>query len=175
MKKTLFTGLLSAGLLLSTQVQAGTWSIHGNIGTTNFDDDELVLNDDSDTFTSAGLAYNLSDSFSIEAAYNDFGAAGVDGNSLDFSSISLATIGSLPISENWNLTGKLGVERLESESNINLGFLGVNFNVEEKSTKAFAGIGLDYSFNDVLTIRTNLDFHDSADIKVLTAGIKYNF
>lgn len=179
MKKTLLAGLFSVSLLGATSVSAtSNWSIHFNAGISQYDeDDNIMLDDDSDTTFSAGLAYALSDSLSIEAAYNDFGAAVVRDIDLDFSSISLALIGKQPLSEKWALTGKIGVERLEGESSFNIDttFFSANFSIEEEATEAFAGIGLDYRLNPSITLRSNLDFHDSGDIIVLTSGLKYSF
>lgn len=179
MKKTLLAGLFSVGLLSAASTSAASnWSIHFNAGISQYDEDDgIMLDDDSDTAFSAGLAYELNDSLSIEAAYNDFGAAVVRGIDLDFSSISLALIGKQPLSEKFALTGKIGVERLEGESSFNIDttFFSANFSIEEEETEAFAGIGLDYAFNPSITLRSNLDFHDSGDIIVFSSGLKYNF
>ncbi len=179
MNKTIIAGLLTSSLVFGIPAHAtGKWSVHLDAGVSKYDDDkQLNLSDDSDSALSAGIGYNFSDKLSLELSYNDFGAVVVNRTDLEFSSISLAVIGGVPLNNKLTLTGKLGIERLKGESNvsINNAFVNFGFNVEETSTKGFAGVGLNYAINDTLSIRSNLDLHDSADIKVLSAGVKYTY
>lgn len=179
MKHFVMIGLMSTGLLLGAQAQAaGKWYVHASAGAVKYsEDDEVVLDDDSDTAFSAGFGYQLGENSAVELAYNDFGAAVTGGTDLEFSSISVAWVGGVPLSDNLTLIGKLGVERLKGEANLRVDnpFVSFNFNVEDDSTEAFAGLGLDYAFNDSVSLRAGVDLHDGADINVLQAGLKVRF
>lgn len=116
----------------------------------------------------AFVGYKINQSVAVEAGYHrlvdtDSGAANLK---LDQMDISL--IGSVPLTDGFSMYGRIGYNRVDSETSSN----GVK--LKDHNNNALYGIGLGYAFSPVVSARLEVQKPDS-DITKLVAGIAYKF
>lgn len=174
MKKTLFAFSATA-LLLGASVTsfAAQPYLIGQIGKSDFDTDGY--GDDSDTYFSIGVGFDISKNLAFEASYKDFGE--VDGGddgffyddwSAEASSFSAAAVGKLPLNGSIELLGKVGLDLWETE---------FNPGDDDDGFDLFLGFGAAFNVNASTDITLTYEMHefDDLDVDVLAVGINYGF
>ena len=152
MKRFTALALLAASLSASTAF-AQSWYIGGGIGRGNLDvsGNELGLPNasvgDSATTYTLRLGFRLNPYFAIEGAYYDLGEYDFSGNLGSVSvagtakakAFALNAVGILPMSEAFDLYGRLGYGEAELKANASAaGFVG---NDSDRQSGMFYGVG----------------------------------
>lgn len=117
----------------------------------------------------AGAGFGFTDNFAVEVAYNDYGDVGPF--DIGISSVSFAGIWGGQLSNGAFLYGIFGVDNLDADDSVSLGFGTVS--VDESSTEPMFGIGTNFQLNEKARFRIRLVGHDSGDILTLTGGVQF--
>lgn len=142
------------------------------------------------TFPNPGMVriaggYHFSPMFAAEIGYSTFGDtslnyAGIGIVTLSMNSFQVAVVGTLPLSPQFDLIGKLGSSRNTAKLTGTGGFAGTN----ETSSQSdlLIGLGAQYHINAQYTVRAQYDsfgiFDSSAEpieASAFSVGIAYNF
>ncbi len=129
--------------------------------------------DEDDTGGKIFGGYNFNDYFGIEGSYFDLGDISDSGSSAAIDGVSLAVIGKVPVSTNFSIFGKVGGHEWDADT-----AGGVAGQVSSNSgNDVFYGVGLDYSINQVISLRGEVERYevDDLDVDVATLGISFNF
>jgi OOP family OmpA-OmpF porin len=156
------------------QAEAGNWcDSAAGIGISNCDD--------KDSGWKAFAGYRFSRNLAAELSYINFGeytaratvgATNIDVKA-DATAWGLAAVGIFPLSERFDLFGKLGFVRGESEGSGSSG--GVTVNVGDKGTELHYGFGATYNFTRNLGLRAEWEMVNDADLSLLSIGVQYRF
>jgi len=168
MKKTILLSLLSSGLLISQAANAGEWAIGGLIGQSDADicsEFSGFSCDDSDTSLGINLSYDFSKAWGLELGYMELGDYNLAGFDIDTTALYLAGTGTVDFNDYWSLTGRLGISELDASVS--------GLPLSDSSTGGFAGVSLNYNFNDNLQAQFRYDNFDG-DIDALALGLKYS-
>jgi len=128
--------------------------------------------DEDDTGGKIFGGYNFNDYFGIEGSYYDFGDISDGNNSAAIDGVSLAIVGKVPVSTNFSIFGKVGGHEWDAETT------GSSAQVSSNSgTDVFYGVGLEYSINQLVSLRGEVERYevDDLDVDVATLGISFNF
>lgn len=145
---------------------------------------------DTDTAFRGGLGYQVNPSLGVEVGYGDYGAAKASGTVLGFPATAkvastgwqVSAVGSLPMSESFALTGKLGAAITKAE--VSGTVLGTTVAVgTANTTKLVYGIGVRYNISKSIALRAqyeNLgtignDTIGKSKLSLLTAGATFAF
>lgn len=192
--KSLVAGLMAAGMLaagpaLAQQGMSG-WYIGGAIGQSeagSWCDDPGVAGvtitscDDKDTAYKAFLGYRINKNFAVEGSYINFGDAsatvtfGGSSASVDASAdgFGIAALGILPLSDKFELFGKLGFMHGDSEADVTVG--GSTVQVGDSGTELHYGVGGIYNLSRNLGVRAEWENVDDAELSVFSIGLQYRF
>lgn len=120
----------------------------------------------------AFIGYKFNQSIAIEGGYYRVAdteyRAGALRADLTLDQIDLSVIGTLPLSNGFDVYGRLGYARLEAEADI-AGNSG-----KEHDSGAVYGLGLGYTFSPVVHGRLEVQ-RPSSDITKVVAGVSYTF
>ncbi len=169
MKKSLVAFSATALLCASASSFAVQPYLIGQIGQSDFDAGE----DDSDTYFSVGVGFDVSKNLAFEVSYKDYGEA--EGGpwfaewEVEASSFSGAAVGKLPLNSSVELLGKVGLDIWEVDSD--------NSSYDEDGTDLFLGFGAAFNINTRTDITLTYELHefDDVDVDVLAVGINYGF
>lgn len=137
--------------------------------------------DDKDTAWKAFLGYRFHRNFAAELSYMDageyggtatFGATSARVNA-DATAWGLAALGIYPLSDRFEIFGKLGFVHGESDATVNFG--GTSVTVGDSGTELHYGFGAIYNLTRNFGIRGEWENVDDADISVLSIGLQYRF
>lgn len=176
MKNTLLKTILASAITLSavtatTPVFADN-GFYTGIGVTQAFVDERGLDED-DTGGKIYGGYKFNDYFSIEGSYYDFGNIEDAGRQLEADGVSLAIIGSLPLTQYVSIFAKAGTHDWDAEAR------GVfpGQSLRDSDTDAFYGAGVQYNFTDSITVRAEVERYEveELDFDAATIGIQFNF
>jgi len=190
--KAMLAIILPAALLaisapaVAQQSDAG-WYMGGSYGMTSFDIDTAGIIspslDDSDSGFKIFGGFQFSRNWGMEFGYVDFGKAGIGGSILGIpftgdvgvTAFTFAGTGTLPLSENFALLGKVGLANWDAKVNVSTG-IGAG-SASESGTDMFYGIGARYSFNKNLSVQVEFEqFETDADSASMTSvGLRYKF
>ena len=120
----------------------------------------------------AFLGYKFNQSVAIEGGYHrladtEFRSGPVRGD-VTVDQIALSVVGTLPLSNGFDVYGRLGYNRLEAEADV-AGFTG-----KEHDSNALYGLGLGYSFSPVVHGRMEVQKPASDTTRIL-AGVAFRF
>jgi len=190
MKKALPVLIVSALCFSSTQALAEEYKpFYGAVflGQASWDvdlDTSGASLDDKDTFFSLVGGYKVNENVAVELAYNDFGGWSVSGNGatfvIDATSFSLSAVGNIPINNDFNLLGRLGMEKWDGDATLS-GAGSLNSSEGEDGTDLYFGIGGAYKINEKVAIRLEYQLHEfdvgggDIDVDVLTLGASFVF
>jgi OmpA-OmpF porin, OOP family len=172
-KSILLLGVLTA---VSIPTLAGDLYLIGNTGQTSFADDSTKVG------VGLGLGYELSSNIALEFDYRHLGSFedkyysskyGNTTENTDFSSAQLSAIFKLPLSENFDLFGRIGTSTLTTDVTLydNLGKDSSSDNLN----KTIYGFGGDLRIDDNLKVRAEyLEWQDTK-LKTVSVGITYSF
>jgi OOP family OmpA-OmpF porin len=137
--------------------------------------------DDKDTGWKVFLGYRVNRNFAVEGSYMNGGEFGGTVNSIfgtasvkaDATAFGIAALGILPVSEQFELFGKLGFVRGESDADVVIG--GTRVTVGDSGTELTYGLGAVFNVTRNLGIRAEWENVDDAEISMLSIGIQYKF
>ncbi|MGJ9416555.1 porin family protein [Massilia sp. CMS3.1] len=120
----------------------------------------------------AFLGYKFNQSIAIEGGYHrlvdtEFRSGPVRGD-VTIDQLDLSVIGTLPLSNGFDVYGRLGYNRLEAEADV-AGFTG-----KEHDSNALYGLGMGYSFSPVVHARLEVQ-KPSSDATRILAGVAFAF
>lgn len=144
----------------------------------------------TDTAFRIGAGYQLNKNVGFEANYADFGKLTASGVVLGFAtSVSVpvtgygvAVVGTLPLSDAFALTGKVGLESISVKNNVSL--LGVTVSQSANKTNATFGVGIKYNLTPSVALRAqyedfgkvgNANTTGEAKLSLLSAGVIVGF
>lgn len=179
MQKKLLTALLGAVLVLPMAAQAEGSYLKVGIGQS-----EYKADGDSENKTAASLAYGfaLDKNFGVELGYMNFGKIRSVTDDYSYSlqnqSVYLAGVGSLQITDDFSLYGKLGVSlnhTKTAESSPD-----ASESRSESTTKPLIGLGLSYNFTKEIAGTLEYTYvgkipDTEVKMSLLTLGVKYGF
>jgi OOP family OmpA-OmpF porin len=145
------------------------WYVGGHIGQSDIDE----LNEKDTSFKVLG-GYQINKNFAVEAGYIDFGKVSSGPVNVKANALELVGVGSLPITNQFSVYGKLGFARGEVKASSPLG------SATEDSVEVTYGAGVQYDVSRNLGIRGEWqkypDLGDGAsDVSVLSIGVIYRF
>lgn len=152
-KKIAITATLA--MLASSAFAAGPFYAGADFGSTKADGFS-----DRENGYGAFVGYTFHENFAVEGAYRRL--ADADGETIDQAAVSV--VGTLPLSNGFNVFGRLGYNRLEAK------YAGG----KETESKALYGVGVGYAFTP--TISGRIEFQKpSSDSHNVSAGIAFAF
>lgn len=166
MKKIIALAAIAA---LSTVAQADGFYVGGDVGKTSWKDDGETLKDTS--FAVFG-GYAFNDTVSLELGYRNLGKdtvtiakvpVTVKGNALQLSAVLSA-----PLSADFSVFGRLGVNRLEAKAS------SAGVSEKDNETKALIGFGARYAISKQFGLRAEFQ-KPASNIKVFSFGADYRF
>ncbi|MFN5049888.1 outer membrane beta-barrel protein [Roseateles sp.] len=166
MKKIIALAAIAA---LSTVAQADGFYAGGDVGNARWKDDGATFKDTS--FAVFG-GYNFSDNVAVELGYRNLGKdtvrvlnvpVTVKANALQVSAVLSA-----PVSTDFAVFGRLGVNRIEVKNS----FAGGNG--KDNETKALIGFGARYAISKEFGLRAEFQ-KPASNIRVLSIGADYRF
>lgn len=183
-KQILLAAVLSASTLPAL---AEGFYVAGDIGESKI---QFDIGDDyslskTDTTYSLGIGFDINKFFAVEVGFRDLGTLKEDGDDYDFSwstkldttAIQASVVGKLPVSDVFDIYGRLGFAKLDmdykySEDN------GYRESSSESENKAFFGVGASYSITPEFAIRAEYNQYakiDDLKLSALTVGATYRF
>lgn len=189
MIRSTFAAAAFAMAIASTQASAQAF-LGGSIGQSDVDEEVasgLITSgsvDGKDTAWKLFGGYMFSRNLGIEGAYVDLGEVSysgeffgspVTGGKVGITGFTIAALGSLPVSEQFSVFGKLGLFVWEAEASDTTG--GVPFSDKADGTDLMFGIGLGYQFTRNLGVRAEYEMFaaDEADAGLVSVGIVWRF
>ena len=120
----------------------------------------------------AFLGYKFNPNIAVEGGYHrladtEFRVNGVRGD-VTVDQLALSVVGSLPLSNGFDIYGRLGYNRIEADADV-AGFSG-----KEHDSHALYGLGLGYSFSPVVHARLEVQKPASDTTRIL-AGVGFRF
>jgi len=182
-KHALVLGLLAA---VSLPVAAEGFYAFGDLGQAKYSGD----GDETDTAAAIGVGYNLNSTFAFELAYHDLGGLDISDSvyepsvgyidvngSLDVTAVNFSAIAKLPLSESFDLYGRLGYASVKVDSRGTGYAMGITVPVSasESENKATFGLGAAYKVNDKFALRGEYIKFGDLDLSSFTIGGTYAF
>jgi OOP family OmpA-OmpF porin len=120
----------------------------------------------------AFFGYKFNQNIAVETGYHrvadtEFRAGTVRGD-LTLDQFDVSVLGSLPLSNGFDVFARLGYARLEAEADV-AGFTG-----KEHDSGALYGLGLGYSFSPIIHARLEVQ-KPASDTTRIAAGVSYRF
>jgi len=131
--------------------------------------------DDSDTALSIFGGYQFNKHFGAEIAYTDLGQAKASGGgvsaSVEATGFEFSAVGTLPLTQQFSLYGKLGFFMWDADVKSNVGISG-----SDDGTDLTYAIGVRWNFAKNLALQAQWQRYDvSDDVDVLGVGILFRF
>jgi hypothetical protein len=120
--------------------------------------------DDRETSFGGFVGYNFNENFALEGGYRSL----YDADNVEATQTALSVIGTLPLSNGFNVFGRLGYNRLAVEAK----FAGVTF--KDHESKPLYGIGLGYAFSPTVSGRVELQ-RPNKEFSNLSVGVAFKF
>ncbi|HEY9199377.1 MAG TPA: outer membrane beta-barrel protein [Gammaproteobacteria bacterium] len=145
--------------------------------------------DDTDTAWKLFGGYRLTENFGIETAYMDYGSitsdttvtapvAGTINIDLETTAWIIDAVGILPLNEQFELFGKLGVAMWDIEADVSAVAGGTAFggSVEDDGSDFHFGVGAGYALTDTIGIRAEWErVNGDDDLDAWTVGAQFGF
>ena len=173
MRSKLLTTTLAAVLLAGASVaQAQDSGFYAGVGAGQALVDERAY-DDEDTAFSVFGGYQFHRNFALEAGYTDFGqlSPGAAGADLELASAYFTAVGILPFTENFSGYVKGGMQRWELDTPIP----GLTGTGDDDGRDPVYGVGLQYRFNDLVSLRGEYTRTEVEDLDVDAAQVQARF
>jgi len=178
MKKPIILSIALVSLLAGTAYADPGFSLGASVGYVKVKDSDTDFSfDATDTGYKLFGAYTFSNYFGIEGGYIDFGAPsdnilGQNGE-IDASGWNLYGVGTIPLSQNFDIFARAGVVSWDADSRID----GVLVDVDDGNDLAL-GIGGRLNFTDNLGLRTEFDWFDISEadnVWMASVGLELRF
>lgn len=134
----------------------------GDIGSTKID------GADRETSYGAFGGYQINQNFGVEAGYRRLADTEAFGADLKVDQIAVSAIGTIPLSNGFNVYGRLGYNRLTVKASAN------GNSATDHENKALYGIGLGYAFSPTIMGRLEVQKPES-DVTNISAGVSFRF
>jgi OOP family OmpA-OmpF porin len=118
------------------------------------------------------LGYTFNSNFAAEFGVHhlyDWSAPGANERG---TSGSVSVLGSVPVSQNLSLYGRLGVNMIKMHGDVQVN--GVKFSADERTTRGLYGVGLNYKLSENVSARVEVQ-RPGLDLTNYSAGISYAF
>ena len=176
MKKFLHVSLLGAVLVTPFAAQAEDAYVKLAAGQSSYKVDEFGTFKQNGYLLGLGVA--LDKTWDVEVGYADLGKStkkiGNLSESVDVNVFYAAGIGKYPVSDAFNLFGKLGIGYLRAEAELK-GLGGASTPpLKDSTTKVLYGVGASYNFTKEIAGVIDYTAYTS-NIKYLSAGVRYGF
>ena len=181
-----------AALTASVGAQAQTnYSLYGpgtnyvglNVGRSDFSVGNgigLFPSDNKDTVYNIYAGRYFNKNLGLELGYTDFGSIARGGGTTKANGVNLSLVGTLPLSNSFNLLGKVGTTYGRTDAS-SLPFSGVASGSESGFGVSY-GLGAEYVFNPQLSAVLQYDAHQlkfagtgRERIGATTVGLRYRF
>lgn len=141
----------------------------------------LFSNDRKSTAFNLYVGTYFNNNFGVELGYINFGTVNRGGGSSKAEGLNLAMVARVPLSESFNLLGKLGTTYGRTDVSSQPGS-GIPSGSDTGFGLAY-GIGAEYAFNPQLSMVLQYDVHqlhyvgagDKEEMKVTSLGLRYKF
>ncbi len=188
MKKIAIVTLLSTFIAAPALADnTGNFYMAGDLGSSSYSN--AKGSDGITSFNNPGMAriaggYHFSPTWAAEVGYStfgdsviDYGATGKD--TVKVSSVQVAAIGNLPLSAQFDLTGKIGFASNSAKYSTTVVGIGA---ADESKTDLLIGVGAQYHVSSQFSLRAQYDNFGktgkgASPIKAsaFTVGVAYNF
>ena len=189
-------GLVAAAVLASFSGAAlaeGSFYSAVDIGQTTFVDacDGVGAGEtcsDTDTAFRGSVGYQVNPSLGLEASYGNYGelkySDGFVNASYTASGFQFSAVGSLPVSDVFALTGKLGIALTEGKVSASAPCAGCAISTSASNTTVAYGVGMRYNINKTVAVRAQYedlgkikaDSTDTGDkLTMLSFGVIFGF
>lgn len=118
--------------------------------------------DDNETAAGGFVGYNFNENFALEGGYRQ-----ANFDAFKLKQTSLSVIGTLPLSNGFNVYGRLGYNDINVKAN------GSSFTGDVDSG-ALYGVGAGYAFTPTISGRVEYQ-RPTSDASIITAGIAFKF
>ena len=138
----------------------------------------------TNTSYSVGLGYSFNKTFALEVAYRDLGKANFYYDQYlkedsDGYAIQASLLAKYPINDTFNIFGRIGFAGVTYDYSFqNLSVPDNHYSHSDEQNKGVFGIGVDYSINEHLSLRTEYNQYgkfESLETSTLTVGAVYSF
>lgn len=176
MKKLIVAAVVLAGLVPAARAE---FYIGASLTSTASDFEAAAENFESDELGwKAYAGWDFAEYFGIEAGYRDLGnfseGEGTASIDLDLEVIDAAARVRLPLSDIFQLYGKLGYANIAWDGEIDIENQIENF--DEDDWELFYGVGAQVNLGRNFAIRAEWEMYDvSDDLSTLSAGLAYRF
>ena len=116
----------------------------------------------------AFLGYKFNESIAIEGGYHRLADTEFGTTNVTIDQVDLSLLGSLPLSNGFDVYGRLGYNRLEADADV------AGFSVKEHESKVLYGVGLGYTFSPIVHGRLEVQ-KPTSDATKLVAGVSFKF
>lgn len=176
--------VLGLAILTDTAIAQSDFYVFGSFGNTEFDISFSTLNrvDGNRDSYKLGAGYVVNRNLSLEATYHDFGNENARTNCppdfacvalvlplqtrADSTAYSLSVIGSVPVTDRFDVFGKVGIARWD------VGFEGISSAFDTSGEDLLYGAGLRWSLNDHWEVFAE---YEKVELGVDTAGIGVSY
>jgi OOP family OmpA-OmpF porin len=175
--------LVAAGFAVSVPAHAQTqnpgWYAGGSLGQMEAEGDcpGGWSCDRNDTSFKIFGGYRINRNFAAEAFYADWGkikvSRGVVNATGELSSLGLAALGILPVGQQFELFGKLGLARTEQKATGSAP--GVSLTNRDTGSELILGVGGAFNFTRNLALRAEWERLNDSEANVLSLGLQYKF
>lgn len=138
--------------------------------------------DEKDSAWKVFGGYRINRHFAVEASYINWGEASVSGGTFlgvptsgrgEATSLGVAAVGILPVSDRFYLFGKIGMLSTDVEVSVNVGgFPGTG---SESETEAHFGLGAGFNITRNLSLRGEWERGDDIKADMMSIGLQYRF
>lgn len=146
-KRNLVSCAVAAAALAApafAQTPAADSGFYGGFGLGRSDSNLGGATDNKDSAWKAFGGYQFNKYFAAEAGYVDLGSTALPGATFDTKAWQASAVGSLPLNEQFSLTGKLGLAQTETD---------VSGGGTDNNTDPTYGLGLRYNFTRQFGLR----------------------
>ena len=127
-------------------------------------DVEFAGFDDSETAAGVFVGYNFNDNFALEANYRQ-----AKFDPVKIQQLGLSVIGTLPLSNGFNVYGRLGYNDIDLKQNVAGGTFSNDFD-----SGVVYGVGAGYAFTPTISGRVEYQ-RPHSDATIITAGVSFKF
>lgn len=183
MKGILPLVILSVALLIPFPAQAGPAYIGAGIGQSHAEISSLGSFSENDFGYKIYGGYRFQKYFAAELFYLDLTEIGSaekpGGTSVEASGFGVGVLGAYPLTETFEVFGKLGLLRWSTDLNMNTGVTIVS--MSDDGTDPGFGIGLLSRINEQFTFRLEIETYDvqfatlDGSVSLLSFGVLYRF
>jgi OOP family OmpA-OmpF porin len=120
--------------------------------------------DDKETTAGVFAGYNFNENFALEGGYRQ-----AKFDQFKLQQLSLSVIGTMPLSNNFSVYGRLGYNDIDTKVRVN----GGTFSGDVDSGVVY-GVGMGYAFTPTISGRVEYQ-RPTSDASILTAGVSFKF